>query len=232
MNSPSMDVQGQAILDHYKGVQKGPLLINNTYGDPEEMPVEVFFREEDDLTTLEHLALIECTGNILDVGAGAGALTLILQARGSEVAALEPSAGCCEVMSQSGVRVVIQSKIENIATRYDTLLIMMNGTGLAGSLSKLTSFLKLCKARLKPKGQILIDSSDISYLYEDTEKPVTGYYGDLRYQFVYNQRKSEWFDWLYVDQETLTRHAEKAGLSTEILHTDENDQYLACLTAK
>lgn len=221
------DIHGKAILDYYKGDEDASLILHNSYGEPEEMPIEVFFREEIDFTTIEHLALIESEGKILDLGAGAGAHALVLQDRGLDVHAMEYSEGCAAVMKQSGVDKVIYGDYRKHTDQYDTILVLMNGLGLAGKLSSISSFLKKCKSMLLPMGQILIDSSDLSYLYEDGLEEPKGYYGEVRYQYEYLEEKGDWFDWIYVDQKTLIEIVTKMGLKIEILHTDENDQYLA-----
>ena len=220
------DIHGKAILDYYKGNEEATLLLHTSYGEPEEMPVEVFFRDEIDLSTLEHLALIECKGKTLDLGAGAGAHSLILQSRGFDVHALENSPGCIEVMQKSGVRHCIKQDFRTYHGEYDTILVLMNGLGLAAKLDKVPAFLNKCMSLLKPKGQLLIDSSDISYLYEDIPRP-KGYYGEVRYQYEYQEEKGDWFDWVYVNQKALRDIVSRTGLSVEILMTEETEQYLA-----
>lgn len=225
------DIHGRAIRDYYQNKPHAPLLLHTSYDETEDMPVEVFFREEEDLSVLENLALIECQGKTLDIGAGAGAHALILQARDIEVYALENSPACVEVMRQSGVSKVIEQDYRHHRDTYDTVLLLMNGLGLAGQLANVSSFLQVLAKMLNPEGQILVDSSDISYLYEDGDlSPTTDYFGDIRYQYEYKGNKGEWFDWVYVDQETLALKVAEAGLQLEILYTDENDQYLARIT--
>jgi precorrin-6B methylase 2 len=220
------DIHGKAILDYYKGDEDATLLLHTSYGEAEEMPVEVFFREEIDLSTLEHLALIECKGKTLDLGAGAGAHSLILQSRGFEVYALETSPGCLEVMQKSGVNHCIKQDFRTYKGQYDTVLVLMNGLGLAGKLENIPAFLDKCMSLLKPDGQLLIDSSDISYLYDDIPRP-KGYFGEVSYQYEYQGEKSEWFDWVYVDQNTLEEIVSGMDLSLEILITEDTEQYLA-----
>ncbi|REE02086.1 class I SAM-dependent methyltransferase [Marinoscillum furvescens] len=224
------DLHGQAIRDYYRNQTTHPLVLHNSYDDPEEMSVEVFFREEEDLSVLEHLALIEAKGSVLDLGAGAGAHALILESRGFDVTALENSPGCIEVMKQSGVTKVIDQNYQEHSATYDTVLVLMNGLGLAGTLQGLTPFLRKCKSLLRPGGQLLIDSSDISYLYECGVDRPKGYYGEVRYCYEYKGEMGEWFDWLYVDQKTLATYVRQAGMQLEILHTEETDQYLARIT--
>ena len=161
------DIHGKAIFDFYKSKEAKDLILHNSYGEPEEMPVEVFFRDHLDFTTLEHLALIECSGKILDLGAGAGAHALVLQDWGKEVIALDYSPGCCQVMRQSGVSNVVEEHYQKHQEKYDTVLMLMNGIGVVGDLTGFSAFLKWTKKVLNQGGQVLLDSSDISYLYED-----------------------------------------------------------------
>ena len=224
------DIHGQAILDYYKGDLEASLLIHNNYDEPEEMRVEVFFREEMDFSVLENLALIECKGKVLDLGAGAGAHSMVLQNRGFDVTALENSAGCIQVLRQSGVNNYIKADFKTHQAKYDTVLTMMNGIGLAGTLDKVPNFLKKCMSLLKEDGQLLIDSSDISYLYEEGLTKPTNYFGEVRYQYEYKGSKGDWFDWIYVDQEKLTEITKGLGFRLEVLHTAETDQYLCSIT--
>jgi cyclopropane fatty-acyl-phospholipid synthase-like methyltransferase len=222
------DLHGQAILDFYKG-ENHSLLLHNSYGDPEEMPVEVFFRDDLDFTVIEHLALVECEGRILDVGAGAGAHALVLQERERDVVALENSPGCLEVLKKSGITQVVASDFFAHQQKYDTLLLLMNGLGLAGTVTRVPAFLAHCKSLLNPSGQILVDSSDIAYLYEEDVRMPSGYYGEIKYRYEYKEKLGDWFDWLYLDEKTLKELAKQQGLSCEIMTKDENDQYLARL---
>lgn len=223
------DILGKAIVDFYNG-NGDSLFINNKYGEPEEMPVEIFFREEEDLTDLEKTALLNCKGEVLDVGAGAGAITLLLQKK-FNTTAIESSEGACQVMKALGVRNgIIGDVFDYTEGKFDTLLLLMNGIGIAGTLSNLGKTLSHFKKLLKPEGQIILDSSDISYLYEGEKRPKNNYYGQLQYQYQYKNKKGDWFNWLYVDFKTLRQHVESVNLECEILFQDENDQYLVRLS--
>ncbi|UXX79452.1 methyltransferase [Reichenbachiella carrageenanivorans] len=224
------DVHGEAIFDFYKGDHDVVLTTYNSYGDPEEMPVEVFFRDHQDFTELENLAITCCEGKILDVGAGAGAHALFMQAFEMDATALENSPGCIETLRHSGMEKIVEEDFFAHTSQYDTLLFLMNGLGLAGKLDNLPYFFKHCGQLLNPGGQIIIDSSDISYLYEDDLPKPDHYFGEIRYQYEYKGKKGDWFDWLYVDQAHLIKETKALGLQTEILMTDEFDQYLAKIT--
>ncbi len=116
--------------------------------------------------------------------------------------------------------------------KFDTVLLMMNGLGLAGRLRKLSPFLMRLKELLQPGGQILCDSSDITYLYAATGLPEEDYYGEIQYCYEYEGVEGEWFNWLYVDANTLAVHCDALGLKLQVLYTNRYEQFLARITLK
>lgn len=227
------DVLGQAIWDYYYESKPGKLWIYNTYGPKEEMPVDIYFRDEDDMPELELAALALCRGSILDIGAGAGSHALLLQQKGLDVTAMDISAKAAEVMEVRGVEKVLQDDIFLYKQqRFDTLLLLMNGIGLTGTVTKLRIFLQHAKKLLAPGGQLIFDSSDIAYLYEGKLPDDGSYYGELSYEYAYKGKKSGWFTWLYIDKNTLAQIAEQEGWQTEVIMEDSNQQYLARVTIK
>lgn len=223
------DVYGEALKDfHRNGALQNPLLLHSTYGDIEEMPIDVFFRTEEDFPELEFIALSLCDGKVLDVGAGVGAHVLYLQDRDFDVTALEISSSACTLMQERGVQKIIQEDFFELKNqRYDTLLFLMNGIGLAKSTDGFRKLLAQAKTLLTDKGQLLFDSSNIAYLYDEyrIERP-SYYYGEIGYQYEYNATKGKPFNWLYIDQETLIKIAHEEAWVVQVLYEDENDQYL------
>jgi SAM-dependent methyltransferase len=224
------DVLGQAIFDYYRKLPAGKLWINNKYGPKEEMPIATYFRGEDDMPDIEWMALEQCRGKVLDIGAGAGSHALLLQQQGLNVTAIDISPLCVKTMQQRGVNKAIEADIFTYQAKYDTLLLVMNGIGLAGTLTGLKDLLIHLKTLLNKGGQLLFDSSDIAYLYEG-KLPQQGYYGEIQYQYEYKKLKTEWFNWLYIDEHTLQQIAIETGYSMEVLIEDEFGQYLVRLTA-
>ena len=225
-----MDIYGQALQDFFIGKRSSKLWLNNNYGEQEEMPVDVFFRNEDEMPEAELMALQLCRGKILDIGAGAGNHALVLQEEGFDVTALEISPGAAAVMQKRGVKRVLQQDIYQYKKeKFDTLLLLMNGIGLTENLDGLDRFLQHAKTLLLPGGQLLFDSSDISYLYEDIPQPKNKYYGEISYQYQYKNQHGDWFNWLYIDQKTLVKTALKNGWNCSILYEDETGLFLAKL---
>jgi SAM-dependent methyltransferase len=224
-----MDVFGSALLDFHLNSVADTLWLHNSYGEPEEMPIDIFFRNEEEMPSIEHYALSRCYGSVLDVGAGVGSHTLLLQDLGIDVTAIDISADAVKIMQQRGVKKAIEQDIFSATERYDTLLFLMNGIGLTGSLPGFVDFLQKTKSLINTNGQLLFDTSDISYLYDDLEKPSNKYFGEVSYQYEYKKQRGDWFNWLYLDQGTLAHIAHQNGWDLEVLFEDDNDQYLARL---
>ena len=225
------DPYSSALQDFYAGKTEDGLWLNTSYGEPEEMPLWYFFRAYDEMPDLEKMALSVCEGRILDVGSGTGCHALILQEFGNDVVAIDTSAEAVAIMKDSGLNEAYTKDYFNFTDqKFDTLLCLMNGIGFIGKLNRLEAFLKKADELLNEEGQIIFDSSDISYLYEGI-KPDSPYYGEVAFQYEYNGHKGDWFDWVYIDHKTLTQKADELGWYTYVLH-QENDQYLARLIRK
>jgi SAM-dependent methyltransferase len=225
------DVLGQAIYDHYHQDNPGQLWIHNQYGPKEEMPVETFFRTGEDMSDIELLALNQCKGRVLDIGAGAGSHALLLQDNNIDVTAIDISPLAVQIMQTRGVNRAFKADIYTYnADRFDTLLLLMNGIGLAGTLDGLKRLLMHLRTSLNDGGQVLFDSSDVAYVYEESSLPSDKYYGEIPYQYQYKKLKTDWFNWLYVDKSALQDIAAETGFKLQILAEDEYGQYLARLT--
>ncbi len=226
------DIFGQALKDYTNG-DESPLILHNSYGESEEMPIWYLFREFIDMPELEKMALSICEGHVLDVGAGTGAHSLVLQQSGHSVTAIDISAGAIEIMNKSGVLNTMKTGfLDYNEQKYDTILLLMNGIGVVGVLNRLEEFLNHTKQLLNSEGQLVFDSSDISYLYEKDGLPPHHYYGEVKFQYEYKGKKGEWFDWLYIDPDTLSEKADSAGWYTYFLHQDDQDQYLVRMIPK
>ncbi|MCT1530257.1 MULTISPECIES: bifunctional 2-polyprenyl-6-hydroxyphenol methylase/3-demethylubiquinol 3-O-methyltransferase UbiG [Sphingobacterium] len=223
------DVYGEALYDFQElGELKEPLLLHSSYGDIEEMPVEVFFREEDDIPELEYIALSLCDGKVLDVGAGAGVHALYLQSKGFDVDAMEISETACKIMEKRGVKNVIHADFFKFKEKkYDTLLFLMNGIGISGTIEGFRELLIHSKELLTERGQLLFDSSNISYLYDEyrIQRP-DHYFGEINFQYEYKGNMGQPFQWLYIDQQTLIKIAHEENWVVQVLFEDDNDQYL------
>ena len=156
-----------------------------------------------------------------------------------EVTAIDTSPGAIEVCRLRGIKDARVSAFEDFSQEnFDTILMLMNGTGIIGKLRKLDDFFGKIRILVNPDGQVILDSSDLSYLFDPDEDggiwidPAQGYYGELSYSLSYRGRTSDFFDWLYVDYNSLNLAATKNGFLCELLEEGEHYDYVARLTLK
>jgi len=227
------DILGSAIMDYYNYERNHTLWVHDHHGPKVEMPVSTYFRREEQMPALELKALSLCKGKILDIGAGAGSHTLALEDREMDVTALDISPQAVEVMEMRGVTKFTQQDIFKFSgEKFDTLLLLMNGIGLVGNIENLRRFLQHCKSLLNPGGQMIFDSSDVAYLYEDGIPAMDHYYGEIECRYEYRKQKTDWFSWLYIDRNTLQLIAQDEGWDMEFIMEDESGQYLVRLSLK
>ncbi len=231
------DPMGLAIYDYHKTGKAEVLRVFSSQFEEDEIPVEDLFREFEDMPELERTALEIAEGAILDVGAGSGCHSLALKKMGKSSVAIDISPLSVEVMRERGIDArQINLYDESFTEKFDTVLMLMNGTGIIGNLENMPAFFDRIRQILKPGGALLIDSSDLRYLFEEEDGSLmidltAEYYGLLDYQMQYKEVMGEPFDWLYVDFETLAFYAEENGFMVELVAEGEHYDYLARLTA-
>ena len=229
------DLFGQALLDFQNKNYTEDIITSTNISDEDALPIPYLFRDFKDMPKLEQQALKLAKGHILDVGCGSGSHTLYLQEKGLKVKAIDISEGAIEVAKLRGV---LHAEVKNIldeSTRFDTLLLLMNGTGIFQELSQVSKYLTHLKGLLNDGGQILMDSSDIKYMYEDEDGGYwmdtnANYYGELDYFLSYKGEEETPMKWLYLDFETLKLACETVGLNCELMKDGEHFDYLARLT--
>lgn len=233
--SAQNDPIGKAILEYVKGEHDENIIVRSELCEDDIIPVSYLFRSHKHFPEIEKEALKRCKGKILDVGAAAGIHAKELIKNGFEVKAIDTSAGSIEYLRSENIDAERIDFFDLKNEKYDTLLILMNGIGIAGQLNNLPHFLKHCKSLLNPGGKILCDTTDIKYLYENEDGSLwvdlaSQYYGNFTYQMIYKDEVTEWFDWLYLDRETFRKYAEQEGFNFNIIRED-NDHFLVELTA-
>ena len=234
------DIFGKAIKAYFEHKDPEDIVVHSPDFDDDVIPVPYLFRSYAEMPPLEKKALQLCRGKILDVGCGAGSHALYLQnEKKMEVLAIDTSEGAIEVCKKRGIKRAENVAFEGLSEeKFDTILLLMNGTGIVGKMRKLDAFFAQLKQLLNPGGQVLIDSSDLIYLFEADEDggvwvdSSAGYYGELRYSLSYKGERSQYFDWLYLDFDSLSLAASKNNFSCELVKKGEHYDYLARLSVK
>ncbi|AUP78293.1 class I SAM-dependent methyltransferase [Flavivirga eckloniae] len=228
------DLFGKALLDYQNGNYTEDLITSTSISDEDELPLPYLFRDFKDMPVLEQKALKLANGSVLDVGSGAGSHSLYLQKKGIKVKAIDISKGAINVAKQRGVIHAVEMNVLDESESFNTILLLMNGTGIFQELSQVSKYLTHLKNLLKSGGQILIDSSDIKYMYEDEDGGFwidtnANYYGELDYFLSYKGEKEVPMKWLYLDFNTLKLACETVGLKCELVLEGEHFDYLARL---
>jgi len=230
------DLFGQAILDFQTHNSPEDLITETNISEADEMSVDYLFRSYNEMPKLEKKALQLAKGKILDVGCGSGSHSLYLQEKGFEVTAIDISANAIKACQLRGVKnASVQNLLEVENEKFDTILLLMNGTGIFGTLAETSNYLQKLKSLLNPSGQILIDSSDIIYMFDEDEDgaylvPANTYYGELTFTVSYKGQTEDAFPWLYLDYNTLQNAAHANGLECELVLEGKHYDYLAKLT--
>lgn len=229
------DVFGKAILDFHAG-KNAIIETYSSIGGWDKLPVEYLFRTFQEMPDLEKAALKLTKGRVLDLGCGAGSHSLYLQQKKHEVKPIDISFGAIEICKKRGLdqaQVIDLWELKN--QKFDTILALMNGAGICGSINSLPKFLKHLASLLNPGGQILMDSTDIIYMYEDEHgepdlSSIDHYYGDVEFESKYKEELSGKHPWLYIDFPNLQQHAINQNLHCELIRKGTHYDYLARLS--
>ncbi|WP_310380329.1 class I SAM-dependent methyltransferase [Flavobacterium sp.] len=232
------DLFGKAILDFQTNNSPEDLITETTISEEDEMSVAYLFRSYDEMPLIEQRALQLAKGKILDVGCGAGSHSLTLQNdRNLDVTAIDISQNAIQACVLRGLK---KAKVQDVMTleneKFDTILLLMNGAGMCGRLRNIPNFLFKLKSLLNPDGQILLDSSDIIYMFDDDDdggkwiESQNEYYGEIVFNITYKGEKEKPFDWMFIDYNTLQNAAFANGLQCELSLEGEHYDYLARLS--
>ncbi|WP_163400627.1 class I SAM-dependent methyltransferase [Flavobacterium fluviatile] len=232
------DLFGKAMFDFQTNNSPEDIITETSISEEDDMSVKYLFRSYKEMPKLEQKALQLAFGKTLDVGCGAGSHSLSLQKdHNLDVTSIDISEKAIETCILRGIK---KAKVQNIldyeGEKFDTILLLMNGTGIFGKLQNCNKYLSKLKSLLNEGGQILIDSSDIIYMFDEDEDggkwipSGNDYYGELVFNISYKGEKEEPFDWLYLDYNTLQNAAITNGLKCELVLEGEHYDYLARLT--
>lgn len=241
------DLFGKAILDFQTHNNPEDLITETSISEADKMSVAYLFRDYSEMPKMEQKAIQLAKGKILDVGCGAGSHSLFLQnERNLDVTSIDISANAIEACKLRGLKKAFVQDVmkidldsdlhQNDKNGYDTILLLMNGAGMCGKLKNISKFLLQLKSLLNDGGQILVDSSDIIYMFDEDEDggkwiPTdVDYYGEVVFDISYKGEKEEPFDWMYIDYNTLQNAAVANGLKCELILEGEHYDYLAKLT--
>jgi SAM-dependent methyltransferase len=238
MDPKAMDPHGMAMLAFFKGDTSAELSVRRDDGLEESIPVSHSFRDPSEFTPIENAALDHCRGHVLDVGAGAGLHSLVLQEKGLLVTSIDISPHAVEIMKRRGVKDAHCADIFDFqGGPYNTILLLGRGIGMVETIVGLDRFLTYVQSLVSDDGLVLLDSLDvrvpanpIHLAYHEANRKAGRYIGEYRLQFHFQGKKGPHCGWLRVDPDTLNERAEDASWQCDVILQEESGDYLARLT--
>lgn len=236
MKKIDSDAYGKGLKAYWQGKRTAKFTVSSDIAETEKWEISTFFRPFDKMPELEQIALSRCAGRVLDAGAGAGSHALYLQESGNEVTAIDISEGAVEVMELRGVKDARQQDFFLLSNeKFDTILMLMNGVGIVQRIENFNTFFLQCKELLAPNGKIVLDSSNIIYMFLDDDGSAlidlnSNYYGEMTYRMDFAQYKGVAFDWIFIDFDTLSELASQHGFRCTKVYENDHYHYLAELS--
>lgn len=237
MDARSMEPYGMALAAYFEGEKSAQLILRRDDGREISLPMSIFFRDPSEFTAIDKAAIDRCRGHVLDVGAGTGGHSLVLQQKGLSVTSIDINPQAVDIMRRRGLSDLHCVDIFELERGcFDTLLMMGHGIGLVETIDGLDRFLAKARGLLAEDGQVLLDSLDVTatpdpadLAYHEANRRAGRYIGEIRMQFEFRGERGSYCGWLHVDSETLKDHAEPAGWRCEVVHREQGGNYLARL---
>ena len=238
MNPNAMTPFGLALIAYFRGETSAQIGIRRDDGLEDPMPVSQFFRSVDEFIPIEVAAIERCQGHVLDIGAGTGIHSLVLQSQGMSVTAIDINHQAVEILTERGIADVHCVDVFDFEEGpFDTLLMLGHGIGMVEDMPGLARFLVHAHRLTSADGQILVHSLDVSetddpdhLAYHESNRQAGRYIGEVRLQFEYRGQFGPYCGWLHVDPRTLCAKAGQEGWECEIVLKEDSGDYLARLT--
>lgn len=176
---------------------------------------------------LERRAMRLVRGRVLDVGCGAGRISLHLQERGRDVVAIDASPLAVEVARRRGVahaRVAVLADLPDDLGVFDTVVIARNNLGLGGAGADRARLLEMLARRTSPRGRIVTDSVDPSRLPPDRRPE-----GDRRYRVRWMGYRSPWWRYEMLRPEDAASMTEGSPWTVRRVLDDGSPRWIAVL---
>ncbi|MEX0813448.1 MAG: class I SAM-dependent methyltransferase [Chitinophagales bacterium] len=232
------DPIGKLIWDYQQGEKDARIEVYANLSDPDYITGKHLFRNYKEMPKLEQKALELAEGKILDVGAASGCHSINLHSKGKDVECIDISPGAVAWLQHFGLKAQQTDFFDfTYPGQFDSILMLMNGIGICGEIYELGRFFLKADELLKPGGQLIFDSSDLQYIFHETNEKILEalsphYYGEVIYQMEYKDQRTRPFPWLFIDYQTMKEWAEAYGFKCEFIANGEHFDYLARLVKK
>lgn len=232
------DALGEALLDAAAG-GAGIHFIERDDGLLEAVDSSLYFSVPSSWPPAELAALKQVAGRVLDIGAGAGRHSLLLQHRGNQPIALDVSPGAIETCRRRGIERTFLGSIADLAAAgadpFDAMILMGNNLALLQTEARAAGMFDTMRTLLAPGGTLVgtcrdpyatVDPNHLAY--HEANRAAGRRAGQVRMRFRYNRLATQWFGLLFLAPDELQDIAARSGWSAEIVAAS-SPSYLAAL---
>ena len=216
------DLFGQALLDWTRGgtepeyIQRADGLVVPGAGH------EFYLATHRDWPSSERTSLRYARGRVVDIGCGAGRVSLHLQERGQHVVALDASRRAVRSARLRGVKEAWCMSARQISGEiglFDTIILFGNNFGMFGTPERVSKVLASWAQQTHPKARILAESTTpycggapaIDRHYYQRNKANGLMPGQIRLRTQYRNRVGPWSDWLFVSRQEMRQLVRGTG---------------------
>ncbi len=239
--NPRHDVFGRALYDWARGGTTPEILEREDGFQQLGAGPQVYLSPLRDWPSCERRALRHLRGRVLDVGCGAGRVSLELQRRGIDVLAIDASPLAAKAAKLCGVRRARCATLEGLGERlsaFDSLVLFGNNFGILQNPTRARSILKKLAENTNDNARILVESTnayyggapgfDRTYYFANKRRGVAP--GQLRVRYRYEELTGTWFNWLYVSPAEMRAILVGTGWHQErVISSIPSDPYVAML---
>jgi SAM-dependent methyltransferase len=200
---------------------------------------KAYFLEFEDWPPHYQEAMKFVRGRVLDVGSGAGRISLYLQNQGHEVLATDNSPKALEICRLRGIQNTELCPITQLGTRlgtFDTIVMMGNNFGLFGNPKRAKWLLKRFYSMTSSRGKIIAESNDVyatedplHLAYHERNRRRNRMPGQLRLRVRYRNFKTPWFDYLIVNKEEMQEIIQGTGWEIRQFIDSDGPMYIAII---
>jgi SAM-dependent methyltransferase len=180
-------------------------------------------------------------GRVLDVGAGAGRVSLHLQERGQDVVAIDNSPGAIAVCRRRGVRdarVLAFDAVDESLGTFNTIVLFGNNFGLFGTPTKAKQLLRRLHRMTSNDARLIVESRDVERRggadapwhrrYRERNIARGRLPGQIRIRVRFHDVIGPWMNYPMVSPDQLREIL--AGTRWQVVHVfDSDDTYVAII---
>jgi SAM-dependent methyltransferase len=234
------DAYGQLILAYLEGKPSYEIVERDDGSVGPSGGAPTYFAEHKNWPVWQKRAIKFAKGRVLDVGAGAGRVSLYLQKRGCAVTAIDNSRLAIQVCRKRGVKDARVISIRDVGklslNTFDTVVMFGNNFGLFGSRFGAKRLLKTLHARTTPNAVIIAESndpyrtSDPAHLaYQKRNRKSGRMSGQLRIRIRFRESIGDWFDYLLVSKKEMKEILEGTGWRVAKYFNSGKSTYVAAI---